>query len=103
MGVVDLLTPCVTAIVDSSLSPGQLPESHKLAIMLPRLKKPGLATADMMNFQPVSNLSFLSKVIERAATWQLNETSLDRDGHAASHGRHTERRRWSTCDITRSA
>jgi len=70
---VDLLTPYVTAIVNSSLSQGRLPESHKLAIVSPHLKKPGLDTADMANFRPVSNLSFLSKVVERAVARQLND------------------------------
>ena len=70
---VDLLTPYVTAIVNSSLSQGRLPDSHKLAIVSPRLKKPGLDSADMANFRPVSNLSFLSKVVERAVARQLND------------------------------
>ena len=34
---------------------------------------PGLDTADMNNFRPVSNLSFMSKLIERAVVSQLNE------------------------------
>ena len=67
------LTPYVTAIVNSSLSQGRLPESHELAIVLPRLKKPGLDTADTANFRPVSNFSFLSKVVERAVARQLND------------------------------
>jgi len=70
---VDLLTPYVTAIVNSALSQGRLSESHKLAIVSPRLKKPGLETADMANVRPVSNLLFLSKVVERATAQQLND------------------------------
>jgi len=31
------------------------------------LKKPGLDTANMANFRPVSNLTFMLKVTERAA------------------------------------
>ena len=63
----------VTVIVNSLLSQGRLPESHKLAMVSPHLKKPGLDTADMANFRPVSNLSFLSKVVERAVARQLND------------------------------
>jgi len=37
------------------------------------LKNTGLDTADMSNFRPVSNLSFMSKVIERAVASQLTE------------------------------
>jgi len=47
---VDLLTPYVTAIVNSALSQGRLPASHKLAIVLSCLKKPDLDTADMPSF-----------------------------------------------------
>jgi len=45
-----------------------LPTSQKHAIV-----KTGLDTADMANFRPVSNLSFMSKVVERAVVSQLTE------------------------------
>jgi len=41
------------------------------------LKKPGLDTADMANFRPVSNLTYMSKVVERAVSVQLNEYLKD--------------------------
>jgi len=37
------------------------------------LKKPVLDAANMANYRPVSNLSFISKVVERAVAIQLNE------------------------------
>jgi len=37
------------------------------------LKKPGLDTADMANFLPVSVLTFMSKVTERVVARQLHE------------------------------
>jgi len=36
-------------------------------------KKVGLDAADMSNFRPVSNLSFISKVVERAVTLRLHD------------------------------
>jgi len=69
---VDLLTSYVMVVVHASLSQGHLPDSQKYAIVLPLIKKPGLDSADMANFRPVSTLSFLSKVIERAVTGRLN-------------------------------
>jgi len=39
----------------------------------PLLKKLGLDVADMANYHPVSNLTFVSKVTERAVASQLNE------------------------------
>ena len=40
--------------------------------MTPLLKKPGMDAADMANYRPVSNLSFLSKTVERVVADQLN-------------------------------
>ena len=69
----DLLTPFITAIVNASLTRGRLPTSQKHAIVTPRLKKPGLDPSDTANFRPISNLSFLSKVIEKAVVSQLHD------------------------------
>ena len=46
------------------------------AIVTPLLKKPVLDAANMANYRPVSNLSFISKVVERAVAVQLNEYLL---------------------------
>jgi len=53
-------------MVNASLEEGRLPISQRHAIVTSLLKKPGLDTADMSNYQPVSNLGFMSKVVERA-------------------------------------
>ena len=37
------------------------------------LKKPGLDTSDMASYRPVSNLTFISKVVERAVALQLDD------------------------------
>jgi len=71
--MVDVLTPLVTTLVNASLSQCRLPDSQKHAIVSPLLKKPGMDTADMANFRPVSNLSFLSKVTERVVAQRLKE------------------------------
>jgi len=47
--------------------------SQRHAIVMPLLKKAGLDLADMANFRLVSNLSFMSKVVERAVANQLTE------------------------------
>ena len=65
---VDLLLPYTTSMVIASL-----PHSQKHAIVDPMLKKPGLDIADMANYRPVSNLTFMSKVTERAVAQQLHE------------------------------
>ena len=42
-----------------------------MALLRPLFKKPGLDVEDMNSFRPVSNLSFLSKIVERAMLDQL--------------------------------
>ena len=69
---VDLLLPFLTTMVNTSLMQDQLPASQKHAIVTPRLKRSGLDPTDIANFQPVSNLTFMLKVVERAAASQLN-------------------------------
>jgi len=64
------LLPYVTCMVNLSLSNGRLPDSQKHAVIIPRLKRPGLDTADMTNYRPVSQVTFTSKVIERAVAKQ---------------------------------
>ena len=51
----------------------------KQAIVTPLLKKAGLDAADMANYRPVSNLTFLSKTVERVVAKQLN-------GYLAANG-----------------
>ena len=41
-------------------------------LLRPRLKKPSLNIDSMKNYRPVSNLSFLSKVLEKVVVNQLN-------------------------------
>ena len=54
-----------------SLEKGYLPASQKKAIVYPGLKKPSLDPDDLSNYRPISNLSFVSKLLERAVHAQL--------------------------------
>jgi hypothetical protein len=65
------LVPTITKIVNLSLSTGTFPVGMKHAMVTPLLKKPTLDASDLGNYRPVSNLSFLSKLIERIVTAQL--------------------------------
>jgi len=69
---VNLLLPLLTMLVNTSLMHGRLPASQKHAIVTTRLKRSGLDPTDIANFRPVSNVTFMSKVIKRAAASQLN-------------------------------
>ena len=66
------ILPLITKIVNLSLSEGQFIRSWKTAIVRPLLKKVGLQLI-MSNFRPVSNLSFISKIIERCMLLQLSD------------------------------
>ncbi|XP_074472561.1 uncharacterized protein LOC141756597 [Sebastes fasciatus] len=61
------LCPIMVNIINSSLASGLVPDSLKMASVTPILKKPGLDRDDSNNYRPISNLPFLSKILERAA------------------------------------
>ena len=63
--------PIVTKIVNNSLISGVVPASLKEAIVFPILKKMSLDSEILSNYRPVSNLPFLSKVMERVIFQQL--------------------------------
>jgi hypothetical protein len=58
-------------LVNLSLSTGVFPDEMKLALVTPLLKKSSLDPEVLGNFRPVSNLSFLSKLLERVVARQL--------------------------------
>jgi len=65
------LIPVITSIINASLHSGTFPTSYKQALVAPLLKKPTLDQEVLKNFRPVSNLAFLSKVLEKAVASQL--------------------------------
>ncbi len=67
----DLLSPFVTVLVNSSLQSGTVPSDFKNAVVFPTLKKLNLDPHDLSNYRPISNLPFLSKLLEKAVHQQL--------------------------------
>ena len=67
----DPLLPSITALINLSLTTGTVPDLFKVAHIVPLLKKPSLDASDLSNYRPVSNLPFLSKVLERVVNTQL--------------------------------
>ena len=67
------LLPIITKISNESLQSGCMPEKLKEAVLKPKLKKDSLEYEEYTNFRPISNLKFLSKVIEKVAAGQLLE------------------------------
>ena len=48
-----------------------MPSSYKEVILTPILKKPDLNTEDLKNYRPISNLSYVSKLIEKVVAKQI--------------------------------
>ena len=70
--VLPMLVPVITNIVNyTCLTSGVFPSCLKSAIVQPLLKKPSLDNNIIRNFRPVSNLPFLSKVIEKVLAVRL--------------------------------
>ena len=51
---------------------GICPQVYKAAILKPLIKKSNLDHNDLKNFRPMSNLSFVSKIIEKVVLSQLS-------------------------------
>ena len=74
----DVLLPVITTVINLSLESCQFPDIWKEAIGYPLLKKAGLDTS-FSNLRLISNLSFISKLTERAVFKQLNDHMLLND------------------------
>uniref|UniRef100_A0A8C7JQC6 Reverse transcriptase domain-containing protein n=1 Tax=Oncorhynchus kisutch TaxID=8019 RepID=A0A8C7JQC6_ONCKI len=66
-----VLGPPMLNIINGSLSTGCVPNSLKVAVIKPLLKKPNLDPENIKNYRPISNLPFLSKILEKAVAQQL--------------------------------
>ena len=65
--------PTITDIVNMSLRDSLIPKSLKITLIRPLLKKTGFDSDILKNYRPVSNLTFISKVIEKMVSGRLNE------------------------------
>jgi len=76
---------------NASLRAGILQMSKRSAIVTPRLKKTGSDQADVQNYRPISNLTFMSKVAERLVCRHLEQNALLPELQSAyRRGRSTE-------------
>ena len=70
--ILDCLLPSLTALINSSLSSGLFPQAFKSAVIFPLLKKPSIDPNELKNFRPISNLPFISKIIEKLVLVQIS-------------------------------
>jgi hypothetical protein len=73
----DDLIPLITQIINESLTSGIVPAQFKQAIVVPILKKPGLDCNCLKNYRPISNLPFISKILEKVVLSQLQRHLYD--------------------------
>ena len=76
---IDTILPLLLRIVNLSLCTNVMPVCLKTATVTPLLKKKSLDIEELKNYRPVSNLSFLSKLIEKSVVKQLNMHMLSND------------------------
>eukprot|EP00057_Strongylocentrotus_purpuratus_P001595 XP_001200033.2 PREDICTED: RNA-directed DNA polymerase from mobile element jockey-like [Strongylocentrotus purpuratus] len=67
----DELLPFITELINLSLSSGIVPAAYKKSHVIPLLKKKQLDPDEFRHYRPISNLMFISKVLERIVTAQL--------------------------------
>ena len=65
------LLPFITMMCNRSLQEGILPPSQKHAVITPIIKKAGSDPLDAKSYRPVSNLSYMSKLVERMVSRRL--------------------------------
>ena len=69
--VADLVAPYIVHLFNKSIAAGHFPSCFKRAFITPRIKKSGLDKEDVKSYRPISNLSVLSKLMERLAARRL--------------------------------
>jgi len=94
--VADVLAPFLCQLFNLSLQHGCVPSSFKASYITPLLKKAGLDTADVRFYRPISNLTVISKLLERIVSLQLVKYLKDKglfpdlqSAHRAMHSKET--------------
>ena len=68
----DSVCSVITILVNVSLQTSSFPDTFKCGIILPLLKSTSLPPDELTSYRPVTNLPFISKVLERVVLKQLN-------------------------------
>ena len=77
----DPLILLIKEIVNMSLCSAHMPNDLKKAILTPIIKKLFLDPEVLNNFRPISNLTFISKIIEKIVASRLNDHMILNDLH----------------------
>ena len=74
----DIFSPIIAHIANLSYAKCRFPSAFKTALVLPLLKKAGLDKKQMSNYRLISNLSTVSKTLERLVLARLRPCSRRR-------------------------
>ena len=69
--------PVIAKLANLSMQTGKFPSRYKQAQVLPLLKKDGLDCSSPENYRPISNLSTVSKILERLVLTRLRPHLLE--------------------------
>lgn len=94
---VDILLPVITKIVNASLQSGIFPTQLKQARVKPLLKKTSLDPEVLKHYRPVSNIPYLSKLIEKVVVSQIMEHMVSGNLHESFQSAY------KTCNSTETA
>ena len=102
-GCKSTLLPRLTSIVNLSLQSLCMPGQLKEAMVRQKIKKESLDFKQYSNFAPISNLKFVSKIIERAVAVAVKDYITDNDldeslQSAYKHLHSTSTERYPLCN-----
>ena len=94
---IDSILPFITKLVNESLRQSHVPVTLKEAVVRPLLKKPKLSREELKNYRPVSNLPYISKLLEKVVASRL-------DNHLESNQLHEAKQSaYRSCHSTETA
>ncbi len=86
--VLDCVVTSLTRMINASIRTSTFPAQWKIATVTPLLKKPSLDHEDLVNFRPVSNLCYVSKLTEKIVMKQIDhylDANNLRDQHQSAY------------------
>ena len=92
---IDEIKHVILFIVNESLSTGHFPKYLKSALITPALKKSNLDPDELKSYRPISNLTFLSKIIEKCVHKQLSLYIEDNNLFASNQSGY---RKYHSCE-----
>ncbi len=75
--VFDAVGPYIVTMINQCFETSTVPDVLKHATVYPLLKRPNLDPSVLANYRPISNLSFITKILEKVALQQLHFFFLD--------------------------